>query len=151
MFKQMKKGFSLVEILVAMIILGILGVLTIPNYSSTTSSSKIEVIASIFKNYHLAITLNSSHKDYSILMEKVNAISDNDEDMLDELQELHIINQKFPKEMFEEPEKLIVEIRTIKIDGYKRIIYLFADSTNERDKYILDEAIKKLNLSTQIN
>lgn len=150
MFNKLKKGFTLVELIIVMIVVGVISSYVYIDYSKPTENSKIESMASIFKNYHLTITMYSNQSDYIKLEEKMKPISDGDEDILDELVKIGVIETDFPKDYFEEPDKATIEIRSIKVDGYKRLIYLYTDSTNERDKYLLDKAVDRLKIINKI-
>lgn len=143
MFKKaIRKGFSLVELIIVMLVVGILSAYVFSKITDT-DDAKITALAQTMQAYSKTISMyNATPKAYFDLKTKINAISDGDEDMLDEMEQIGIIGS-FPRSKFKEPNNTKIEIREVIFDGYRKYIYLYIDSTNNFDKYIINEAIKK--------
>lgn len=146
MFKtKLKKGFTLVELIIVMIIIGILGVIVASKFGDATDDAKIKAISQTIDSYNRSINIyNIREKDYFDMKSKISSFDDGDKDILDEMVEYGLIG-KFQKEKLNSPNDLVIEIREAKIDGYKRFIYLYINTTDSIDKEYINKALELLN------
>lgn len=143
MFKKLKKGMTLVELIVVMIIIAAISLFIITEFFSTVDSAKETAFKETLINIERNIQINQSNLEN--LKSKINAISDGDEDILDELQQLGLVGYVNLESIFSEPSKAIFEIRTITENNSKYLIYFYLDSTNTQDKALIDKVIVKQN------
>lgn len=147
MFKlksKIRKGFTLVELIVVMVIISVLGVIVFSKIGNSTDEAKVTAIAQTIESYNRSINIyNTREKDYLDMKSKISSFDDGDQDILDEMVEYGLIG-KFPKEKFNSPNDLVIEIREAKIDGYKRFIYLYVDTTDSIDKEYINKALESL-------
>lgn len=138
-----RKGFSIIELVIVIIIIGIIGGILTGAYFKNVKNSKIATIQSHIKSQ--ASLLGS---EVVLFNEEYLVDNDGDNDYLDDLIADGRSDQ-LPLNIFEDESRLTWELRKIVEDGKDKLYYLEIESTNELDQSLIQERVDNINFTTR--